>query len=616
MSKKLFSEFSPASTDKWEEVIQKDLKGADYTKKLVWQTDNGIAVKPYYRSEDLSNNQMTKLLPGEFPYMRGTKAENVWNICEEIFIDSVKTSNKKAIKAIQGGASSITFNARNADFKTQSDFNQLLSGINPELVSLNFLCSENALDLLRKFNRFVDANKYDRNKISGYINFDPLGHLTIKGNYYKSQKGDVKLLADLLGFVLKNFPSFRALNINCAIFHNAASTTVQEVAFALAMAVDYEAQLCSKEVSASDVFKNLSFTFATGSNYFFEIAKLRAFRYLFAKLSEAYNPGNIDQAKVDMHCVTSVWNKTIFDPYVNVLRTTTESMSAIIGGCNSVTVKPFDMCYKKSEPFSERIARNQQIVLKEESFLDKTVDPAAGSYYVENITDSLIENSWNLFLEIQKSGGYLKCLESGIIQKFVCESAENKKQQVATKKITLLGTNQYPNQGEKMGDKVKIKRGAGNLNGSRKSIIKPIEIFRAAEEFERLRISNEKNNQKNNDVLLIQFGNPTMRKARASFSSNFFSSAGMNITDTICENIDSAVREALKCKQSIVVLCSSDEEYTDFVPEFCAKVGNKKRIVLAGYPKDNIEKFRKAGLKHFIYTGCNMLNTIEYILNN
>ncbi len=213
------------------------------------------------------------------------------------------------------------------------------------------------------------------------------------------------------------------ISINASNFNNAGADIVQELAFGISMGSEYMAQLTDRGISADMAASKIRFSFGTGSHYFPEIAKLRAARLLWSVVINGFHPENIEKMKMDIHCVTSEWNKTIYDPYVNLLRTQTEAMSAILGGTDSLTVEPFDIVFRNPDEFSERIARNQQLILKEEAYFDKVADPAAGSYYIENLTNLISENAWKLFLEIEEKGGFLSCLKSGFIQNKLSESA-------------------------------------------------------------------------------------------------------------------------------------------------------------------------------------------------
>ena len=264
---------------------------------------------------------------------------------------------------------------------------------------------------------------------------------------------------DYLSTVVKSsvfLPLFRTISINASNFINAGADIVQELAFAISMGSEYLTQLTQRGISCATVNSKIKFSFGTGSNYFTEIAKLRAARLLWSVVTNGFTPCNSSNIKMDIHCVTSKWNKTVYDPYVNLLRTQTEAMSAILGGTDSLTVEPFDTVFRHPDEFSERIARNQQLILNEEAYFDKVADPAAGSYYIENLTSLIAENAWKLFVELEEKGGFLACLKSGVIQSKLSESSKKRGSDLATRKTILLGTNQYPNTLEKISDTLQV----------------------------------------------------------------------------------------------------------------------------------------------------------------
>jgi methylmalonyl-CoA mutase len=308
-------------------------------------------------------------------------------------------------------------------------------------------------------------------------------------------------------------------------------------------------------------------------------------------------------------CQSSGWNQTLYDPHVNMLRGATQAMSAILGGTDSLIILPFNRPAGNPDPFARRIARNIQIILKEESYLDKVIDPAAGSYYIENITDTLIGGTWDLFLETEEKGGYRQALFNGVIQERVKGTARKKMDNLAIRKEMLIGTNQFPIFDEKAGmvpERVTVPE-----NGQRPA--DPLVTFRAADEFEQLRLKTEKHRGKQPVVFIIPLGNLAMRRARAMFTMNFFACAGFRVVDnigkfkTVREGMDAARTEGA----DIVVLCSSDEEYPAMAGDLVSLVGKGMIPVIAGYPKEYAGKLDKAGVRHFIHAGSNVLEELR-----
>jgi methylmalonyl-CoA mutase len=375
------------------------------------------------------------------------------------------------------------------------------------------------------------------------------------------------------------------------------------------MGSEYMLQLTDRGISADIAASKIRFSFGTGSNYFPEIAKLRAARLLWAVVTNGFLPSKSESIKMDIHCVTSEWNKTLYDPYVNLLRTQTEAMSAILGGADSLTIEPFDIVFRHTDEFSERISRNQQLILKEEAYFDKVADPAGGSYYIENLTNLIAESAWELFLEIDDLGGFLSCLKSGFVQTKLSESAAKRENDIATRKTILLGTNQYPNTLEKISDTVDLNKVFGKKSVDTDLVVDPINLFRGSRQYDKLRIAVDKA-VKRPVVFLLPIGNPAMRKARAQFSVNFFGCAGYRVIENQgFSTIEEAVSQVLTSKADIVVLCSSDEEYLLFAPEVYIKLKDKSIIVVAGNPA-SIEELKSKGLENFIHVRSNIIQIL------
>jgi methylmalonyl-CoA mutase len=616
-TEKLFQEFPGVSTDAWEARILADLKGADYEKKLIWKTAEGFSIKPYYRAEDLESiKTMTESLPGQFPYIRGNKTDgNDWKICQDIETADIKTANRIAANALTRGANAVSLNTENVN--TAEDLKALLKDIDVSKTTFSFNSSKS----YPKFAKLlVDALGTDATETCGSFDFDPISYLLLKGNFHYSQEKDLAEALELVKTAKPGLPHFRMITVNGQYFHNSGSTLTQELAFALASGNEYMAYLTSNGVEAGEAAKSIIFHFAAGSNYFMEIAKLRAARLLWAKIVEQYKPESQESAAMRIHVSTANWNKTIYDPYVNVLRTTTEAMSAALGGADIITVLPFDLNYKEPDEISTRIARNQQIILKEESSLEKVVDPAAGSYYIESLTASMADAAWEVFLGIEEKGGMIEAVKAGIIQDAVAGSAKKQNADIAARRTTLLGTNQHPNHLEKMLEKIQADEEIETENEASTDptpVYKIMETYRGADAFEDLRLATEIHEVevgKRPHVFLLTIGNLAMRKARAGFSTGFFGCAGYKVTDNAgFETVEEGVNAAIAANADIVVLCSSDEEYAEIAPKaaIALKSANPEvQVVVAGYPKELIDTLKAAGVDEFIHARANVLDTL------
>lgn len=602
---KLFQEFEAVTTDQWKEKITKDLKGADYDRKLVWKTNNGFDLQPFYRREDLENLTYLNSLPGEFPFTRGSKTQaNNWKVNQVIKVDNIAEANKTALDIRFKGVDSLAFVFDNSYKPTEKDVEDLLENIRVDVMEVNFktaypiLMLEIIDSLARKYNRDLD-------KIKGSVFCDPISEYS----YGKKTEFDS---VDEFNKVEQAFKSaehlinFHCLTIDGSIFHNAGATTVTEMALSLSMAVEYLNKLTDKGLSADELGKHIRFNFATGASYFVEIAKLRALRFLWAKIMNEYGINNAESAKMYIHSLSSSRNKTIYDPYVNMLRTTTETMSAALGGADSITVIPFDISLNKDSVLGKRIARNQQLLLKGESYFDKVNDPAAGSYYIETITDNLIQSAWKLFLEIEEKGGYLKAFDSGFIGELISQEAGELVKDAAFRKRIILGTNQYPNINEQFAE-IEIS----NETNSGGKFLSPIRI---SAEFEELRNRTDRYSANNSrpKVWMFTYGNLAMRKARAQFAAGFFGCAGFDIIDNLgFKTIEDGIKAAKEAKPDIVVLCSSDEEYADLAPRAFDALKDQSIVVLAGYPKNLLEDLKKTGLTNLIHVKSNVLEELK-----
>jgi methylmalonyl-CoA mutase len=605
---KLFEEFPPISTQEWQDKITTDLKGADFEKKLVWRTIEGFSVQPYYRAEHLENLNHLKYVPGEFPYVRGNKAKcNCWFIRQNINANDAKVANEKALDVLMKGVDSIGFETCCKDEFTNEEFKTWLKDISIADIEVNVTDATAAHPFVDFLKAKIEAENIDKKEVKGSVDFDPMAHLTLNGNFCKAQS-DVFDTAKELIEKAKDLPKFRTIGVNGEMFTNAGATIVQELAFALAMGNQYLNLLNEKGLDVDTVAENIKFNFGVSTNYFMEIAKFRAARMLWSKIVAAYEPKDLEVAKMNVHAATSKFNQTIYDPYVNMLRGTTESMSATIAGVDSLSVTPFNKAFESSTEFSDRIARNTQILLKEESYFDKIADPSGGSYYIENLTHSLAEHAWKLFQDIEAKGGYVEAFKAEFIQDQVTESANKRNMNIATRREILLGTNQYPNALEKV--EASIKEQCCTSTKRDDAIAEPIKEYRGSEQMETLRLKTERAKE-TPKVFLLTIGDLNMRKARAGFASGFFACAGFEVIDNLgFKSVEEGVKAAMDQKASIVVVCSSDDEYTEAAPAVLEQLGDKAITVVAGYPK-SIDELKAKGLKHFIHMKSNLVEILQ-----
>ena len=605
---KLFNEFPPVSTEKWEEVINKDLKGADYEKKLVWRTIEGFKVKPYYRAEDLENIEYLNSNPAQFPYTRGKQADsNEWEVRQDISEKDAAKANAYALDAVKRGATAVGFCGKAAT--DEASMETLLKDLYLSAIAIHFNCSPDAMATLKTFVDVARKHGFDTTQLRGTINYDPFKYALKHGSFKLGEAADMDYAVELVNYAAQELPLFRVLGVNGSLMNSAGSNIVQELGFSLAAANELMAKLTERGCDATRVAKSIAFNFGTGSTYFMEIAKIRAARMVWSKIVEQYKPSCDCACKAYIHTTSSTWNKSVYDPYVNMLRTTTETMSSAIAGADSISVAPFDIAFKEADDFSYRIARNQQLLLKEESYLDKIVDPAAGSYYIENLTNSIAQYAWEHFLAVEDKGGFTAAIKEGYVQDEIAKTAQQRDMDIATRKTTILGTNQYPNLTETMASKIEKKEcGCCCQKGDEVKTLRP---YRGAETFEQLRLATEASGLKPK-VFMLTYGNLAMRRARSGFATNFFGVAGYEIIDNNgFKTVEEGVDAALKAGADIVVLCSSDDEYAEITENACKLLkGKVKSIVLAGYPKEMVETYKGYGIDEFIHVKTNVLDSL------
>lgn len=602
---KLFDQFPPVSTEEWRAKVEADLKGAPFDKKLVWRTNEGFNLQPMYRAEDIADLKTTDTYPGQYPYVRGTRDNNNWLTRQEIIADSASEANEKALDAIAKGVNSIYYHIP-ADNVSKETIATILNGVDLAAVEVNFsTCQRHTLDLCKALVEYIKEQGATET-FRGSIDFNPLKRSLRHGGQILAEgvalaKEMIELAADIKGL--------RTIGVDSVMLSNAGCYIYQELGYAIAWGAEWMAQLTDAGVSADAAACAIKFNMGTSSNYFMELAKYRAARMMWAQVVKQFNPACDCACKMICHASTSKFNQTIYDAHVNLLRSQTEAMSAALAGVDSITVVPFDTPYKTPDAFSERIARNQQFLLKEESHLDKVVDPAGGSYYVETLTVSLAEQAWKLFLDIQDKGGFFAAVNDGEVQKTVNESSAKRHLDMARRKEILIGTNQYPNFNEMAAGKIeKTGCGCGCAHGEAEG--QGLNTKRQASDFEALRLATEAASNRPK-VFMLTIGNLAMRLARAQFSSNFFGCAGYEIIDNIGFNtVEEGVKAAFDKEADIIVLCSSDDEYATFAPEAHKLIEGKAKLVVAGAPAC-MEDLQKLGINDFIHVRCNVLETLQ-----
>lgn len=605
---KLFSEFPPVSTEQWMEEITADLKGAPFDKKLIWRSKEGIDVRPFYRAEDIKDMATKDVLPGVFPYVRGTKTDNHWFIRQEMGVTGdLKDVNEKLKRILTLGITAVGLHFV-PEYVNAESVSKVLEGVDVAKVEVNFYsCRKHAVAMAEAVVAAYRQMGADLSAVKGSINYNPFRHLLNKGKRWAEWKDTgVQVLR-----AIEPLDNFTCITVQSLDFVNAGAYIYQELGYALAAGADIMAQLAeSAGVSPSKVAERMRFDMGVSSNYFMEIAKFRAMRWLWALIVKENDKNASECAtKAMIHAETSSWDKTVYDAYVNLLRSQTEAMSAAIAGVHSLTVTPFNVAYTNDYgEFAERIARNQQLLLSEESHFDKVVDPSGGSYYIEYLTQAIAEQAWKLFLQVDEQGGFHALADEGKIQAAINESNTARHKAVATRRESLLGSNIFPNFTETAGEEKIEGRKTGRC--SCMSEVTALDFSRGASEFEDLRMATEKSS-KTPKVFMLTIGNLAMRLARSQFSSNFFACAGYKIIDnlgfqTVKEGVDKAIADGA----DIIVLCSSDDEYAEYGPQVFDEINGRLPLVIAGAPAC-MEELKAKGIEHFVHVKVNVLETLQ-----
>ncbi|MCB0736084.1 MAG: hypothetical protein KDC92_01130 [Bacteroidetes bacterium] len=655
-SKKLFSEFNKSNFSEWQQKAIADLKDLPL-EKLNRNAAGGIAALPYYSAEHNESNSSTNLLPNQFPYLRSHKTvSNGWLIREEIAAHkNFKATAAKLQDAIKNGAHNLVLAVKAFDdgfdgipIENLEQLANLLENVDPQQTGISFKSGNLSPFYALLLGKWAKENGYTSNQVFGSIDFDPLSTFAVNGKPYKPLEGAFNDLAELLAKMNEALPLYKVLTIHSRTFHNAGATEVQELAFTLAMAHEYVHQMAERNLDFDAFFQQIQVELSFGSDYFVQIAKTRALRWLWSTMASEYT-SNQENTGVYIVGKTSEWNKAVYDPYVNMLRSTTEGMSAVIGGVDELEIEPFDKSFRKPDSFSERIARNLHHLYQNESHLHSTVDAASGSYYIEELTSQLAQKAWEQFQLIEEKGGFVACLQSGYIQAELNANRKNSEEQLAKRKLNFIGVNQFPNKDDKATELVKpssprfplpeiskeetefasawdaktISGFAMHFEQANNENVAAVNHYVATEIFEQLRAGVEMKvaqGHKVPSVFLMQLGNKAMRTARAMFAANFYQVGGLEVHNPGgFEDVSKAVEAFKESKASILVFCSADDEYEAIIPQVTKQLktlATRPQLVLAGHPKDKKEDYEDLGIEEFIFQGCNVYSILQHTINN
>ncbi|WP_027407717.1 methylmalonyl-CoA mutase family protein [Anoxybacteroides tepidamans] len=659
--------FPVPTYEEWKQEVEKSLKGKPI-EKLHSMTYEQLQLKPIYTRHDLQSLSIEQY-PGFSGYVRGIEpngyVRNPWLISQEISASTPEEWNEIVKHDIARGQTEIHLVLDRLCFSvaTLDDIEVMFSGIPLQNYSIRVDAGACSLPFLALFATYLQKQQLSLQEVRGTIGMDPLALLVQKGELPASLENLYDVTADVTKWAAEHMPNVKTIIVHGEPYHHGGANAVQELAFSFATAVEYMNESLNRGLSIDEVATRISFSFAIGSNFFMEIAKLRAARLIWANIVAAFG-GSEEAKKLTAHARTSYFTKTVYDPYVNMLRATNEAFAAVVGGANSLHVSPFDEAIQPADEFSRRIARNTQLILLEEAHMGKVIDPAGGSYYVETLTAQVAEQTWQLFQQIEAKGGMTKALEEGFVQAEVEKVAKQRDRHVKTRKEKIVGTNVYANLAEasvkranepmrtpseqsldeqrvaelKAGFAVKkwvetalaaaAHRATAQevdkaLAATGPSIsIKPIVQWRLAEPFEQLRKAAEAHFEKTGHrpkVVLINLGAIPNHKARADFITGFFEAGGFAVVKNDgYMTAEEAVQGALASGGSHYVVCGTDDSYVDAVPVIASelkKANPHLKLYVAGKQAPNIEEaFVQAGVDGFIHIGSNCYETLVAVM--
>ncbi|HZG60429.1 MAG TPA: methylmalonyl-CoA mutase family protein [Anoxybacillus sp.] len=664
--------FPLPSYEEWKQEVEKSLKGKPI-EKLYSTTYENLRIKPIYTREDIESLEHIEQYPGFSGYVRGIEANGYigepWAVSQELSANSAKEWNEIIKHDLERGQTEIHLVLDKLGFSVTSleEIEEMFSGISLGDYSLRVDAGESSLAFLALFAAYLQKQQIPLERVRGTIGMDPLASLAEKGQLSSSLTTLYDVMADITAWAKEHMPNLKTMIVHSEPYHNGGANAVQELAFAFATAVEYLNECLNRGLTIDEAAQCISFSFAIGANFFMEIAKLRTARLVWTNIVQAFG-GNEESQKMSIHARTSHFTKTVYDPYVNMLRATAEAFAATVGGANSLHVSPFDEAIQQADEFSRRIARNTQLILLEESHLGKVIDPAGGSYYVESLTAQLAEEAWKLFQQIEAKGGIVKALEEGFVQAEVEKVAELRKKNVKMRKEKIVGTNFYANLAEPPVQRTEanehtvtfselplneenveqLKAGFSEKQFVQTAIsmvarrataqeikkalaedslsvqIEPIQQWRLAEPFEKLRKASEAHFEKHGSrpkVILINLGAIPNHKTRADFITGFFEAGGFEVVkNNGYISAEEAVQGALSSKGTHYIICGSDESYVETVPTIAGelkKANPHLKLYVAGKQAPEVEEtFVQAGIAGFIHIDSNCYETLAEFMKD
>jgi len=670
---RLLADFPAHSYEQWHQAAEALLKGASFDKLLVSRTYEEITIQPIYRSEDIVVLEHRRSFPGSDSLVRGSHAEGFlkagWEVSQELRANSVFELNALALEGLHGGQSELNIIVGcgqsesckgGVALNTVDDVKIALRGVAVDSISINWQTGPASVPVAALVIAAAEQSGIPAAKLRGGFENDPLAELVSKGALRQSLKIRFDHMAALTGYAAKSVPQLRTITATGDIYHNAGATATQELGYVIATLVCYIEEMKTRGLSPGSVLPHIRIRLAVGSDYFMEIAKIRAARWLWSKVAAAYG---VDDAPVHIHASTSRWNKTTYDAHTNMLRVTSEAFAAVVGGVDSLHIGPYDEISGKTDDFSRRIARNIHTILREECGLDHVIDPAGGSSYIEWLTDQIAAKSWEIFQDIEKQGGMIDALQNGSVQQAVVAICKAKFQNIRRRKDKIVGSNMYPDlKGRRLAvhapeckaahaapatpkpaevvasaDATMMEQAiAAAKNGAGKialavatgltscegiPAVTPLAARRAAEEYEALRDASAAFAVKTGSapaVLQLNIGPSGRYRLRADWTASFFEAAGFSV-DGVRDlaNVEDAVKALIDSPAGIAVITSDDATYLEMVVPLASAVQGARpgiTLLVAGAPGDNEAAWRAAGVDEFVNVRSNNYELNEQLL--
>ncbi len=622
-------EFPQESFDVWKEKVIKDLKGKPFD-SLKTETYEGITLSPLYDFEGTKKLIEKIPYPSQINFRRGFKASGYslkdWEIAQGIYLTSPKAFNETALHDLRERINSVSvkINGLNGKLlrdkfslqvKSYNDFKTAFHGIDFSRTPVHLAFSSDYLKFYDYLKRFSDEEKISAENFRGSFTADPVSTFITAGKLPQSELNDDSLkFADYVKVMSERFPPARTIGVDASIYGAAGANAVQELAFAIATGVEYFNFLNDK-LSNETIAKKIKFSFSIGANFFMEITKLRAFRILWDSVLAGFGvKEKIQRVLVEVR--SSQFTQTFTEPYSNMLRVTTEAMAGVIGGADLIHVAPFNVGFEIPDEFSRRIAANVQIIIREETSVREVIDAAAGSYYVETLTDELVSKAWTLFQSIEENGGMIKSLKKGIPQKLIAEVRERKIADLKKRKLSLIGTNVYVKNSGEIPEEVQPEKTADTAFTNSWDEIEPFDFSRASEIFEELLKSVNNYAMEHGNfpgVEGIAVGKISDYKPRADFSRALFETAAFKMNLTPFENLRDAEETVRKSSRKIILLASTDKIYLDSISQLKNLIASNKTktFVIAGRPPEVVPELQNFKNLHFIFAGMNVYDFLK-----